>query len=49
MSVQEIASRDGETSWKKLLYIHQGFADNYVPPSFLEQLQTNGLFALFDG
>jgi phosphatidylinositol glycan class C protein len=28
--------------WKKLLYIQQDFPDNYVPPSFLEQLQTNG-------
>lgn len=40
--------------WRKLLYIKQGYPDNYVDETFLEKLQKNGrgkcdLAALFNG
>ena len=31
--------------WRKILYEKQPYPDNFVPPIFLEELRTNGLFS----
>lgn len=35
-------SGDEDDGWNKVLYLKQGFPDDYVPQSFLKDLRKNG-------
>lgn len=43
VKVDNGTSLDGRASWRKILYEHQPYEDNFVDKSFLNSLIANGL------
>ena len=41
----QMSSFDLAQPWRKLLYVKQGFPDNYVDETFLDALQKNGMIS----